>query len=406
MMNERYSVLAAVMTLSLGAAATTNYMAAALSPYAGSGALPGAVSVLVSGEREEIACLGYADYATKRPITLDSTFMQCSQTKGFCGVTMAKLIEEGKVGLDDPVAKYLPEFQRLWVKASETNGVMTLKEAEHALTIRMCLNHTGGFPFECSAKNPAIRGGGWSGGAPIRQVAAIAAASPLLFEPGTSCQYSNTGIDIAAAVIETVTGMRWEDYLQASVLDPLGMKDTTFWPTAEQLSRQIEFYELVPGGEPVYVYERDWQQRPYNGRHVFASAGAGLWTTVRDQLRFYRMLMNLGLGDNGVRILREETVRKYLAASTRAPELMAKFGGYSMGLAVTGEGTEDSWFGHGGAWGTNCMVNYRRKELKLWVWQYCGGQAGWGAEKDAAEKAFFAEELANASADEYTGRTE
>ena len=72
-----------------------------------------------------------------------------------------------------------------------------------------------------------MRGGGWSGGAPIRQVASIAAASPLMFEPGTRDLYSNTGIDIGAAVVEAITGMRWEQYLKQEVLEPLGIEYRT-----------------------------------------------------------------------------------------------------------------------------------------------------------------------------------
>ena len=134
--------------------------------------------------------------------------------------SIAKLVEEGRISLDDPVAKYLPEFNDLWVLDGEKDGVKTLHKAKNVLTVRMVLNHTGGFPFECSAKRSDVRGGGWSGGAPLRQVASIAAGSPILFEPGTKTTYSNTGIDIGAAVVEVVTGMKWEDYLKKEVLDP------------------------------------------------------------------------------------------------------------------------------------------------------------------------------------------
>ena len=83
----------------------TTYMADALAPYIESGELPGVVSMLYSDGVTETACLGYADVAKKRKITADDVYMQCSQTKGFCGVTIAKLVEEGKIDLDDPVSK-------------------------------------------------------------------------------------------------------------------------------------------------------------------------------------------------------------------------------------------------------------------------------------------------------------
>lgn len=379
----------------------TTFAQEALQQYVDSGRLPGAISVLYNNGIQETCCIGYADPRTKRPITMDDAFMQCSQTKGFCGVTIAKLVEEGKISLDDPVSKYLPEFSTLWVLDGKTDSTMTLHKAENVLTVRMCLNHTGGFPFECSAKRKDVRGGGWSGGAPIRQVASIAAESPIMFEPGTKALYSNTGIDIGAAVVETVTGMKWEKYLKETVLDPLGMKDTWFWPTDKQIENKIELFNIKDGQPSEWLEENPWEQRPYNDSHVFASAGAGLWSTANDQLKFYKMLMNLGVGDNGVRILKEETVKSILAVSTRP----AGLGDYSLGLTAPVVDSEDAWFGHGGAWGTNCVVNWHKKQLKLWVVQASSGKRFWGEAMAAAAEKFFNSEIDNSS-DAYVGRTE
>lgn len=379
----------------------TTFAQEALQQYVDSGRLPGAISVLYNNGIQETCCIGYADPRTKRPITMDDAFMQCSQTKGFCGVTIAKLVEEGKISLDDPVSKYLPEFSTLWVLDGKTDSTMTLHKAKNVLTVRMCLNHTGGFPFECSAKRKDVRGGGWSGGAPIRQVASIAAESPIMFEPGTKALYSNTGIDIGAAVVETVTGMKWEKYLKETVLDPLGMKDTWFWPTDKQIENKIELFNIKEGQPSEWLEENPWEQRPYNDSHVFASAGAGLWSTANDQLKFYKMLMNLGVGDNGVRILKEETVKSLLAVSTRP----AGLGDYSLGLTAPVVDSEDAWFGHGGAWGTNCVVNWHKKQLKLWVVQASSGKRFWGEAMAAAAEKFFNTEIDNSS-DAYVGRTE
>ncbi len=381
----------------------TTYVRDAIKPYVERGELPGAVSILYNNGVKEVACVGYADVANGRRITADDVYMQCSQTKGFCGVTIAKLVEEGKIKLDDPVSDYLPEFKTLWIEEkSGEDGVRKLVRAKNVLTIRMCLNHTGGFPFEISAKQGNIKGGGWSGGAPLRQTAAIAAASPILFEPGTNVRYSNTGIDIGAAVVEIVTGMKWEDYLKREVLDPLGMKSTSFKPTDKQLQTQVEMYECREGRPAAWKYDNGMEQRPYNDEHVFASAGAGLWTTANDQYKFYKMLMNLGVGDNGARILKEETVKSILATSTRPGNL--KDPNYSLGLSAPLVDNEDAWFGHGGAWGTNCMVNWHKKQLKLWAVQLNGGPRPWEKAKDAAANAFFNETIDNSGADAYTGR--
>ena len=378
----------------------TDYAVQALRPYVESGQLPGAISVFYKDGVQETCCIGYADVEAKRPIDMDNSFMQCSQTKGFCGVTIAKLVEEGKISLDDPVSKYLHEFKTLWVEVVKSDDVRVLQKAKNVLTIRMVMNHTGGFPFEISAKRGDVRGGGWSGGAPIRQVASIAAASPLLFEPGTAIRYSNTGIDIGAAIVEVVTGMKWEEYLKKEVLDPLGMKSTWFWPTDKQIKNKIELYTYKDNAPAEWCEEKPNQQRPYNDSHVFASAGAGLWTTANDQLKFYKMLMNLGVGDNGVRILKEETVKALLTCSTR-PE---KMDGYSLGLKAPVKDNEDAWFGHGGAWGTNCMVNWHKKQLKMWVVQKAGGKQPWVSEVNKAAEKFFSQSIDTSGIDAYTGR--
>ena len=379
----------------------TTYALDAMRPYLESGEFPGGISIFYKDGVQETCCIGYSDVAAKRKITLEDCYMQCSQTKGFCGVSVAILVERGLLSLDDPVSRYLPEFATLWVLDSDTDSLKTLRKARNTLTVRMCLNHTGGFPFDISAKNPAVRGGGWSGGCPLRQTATVAAASPIAFEPGTAMSYSNAGIDIAAAVVEVVTGMKWEKFLQKEVLDPLGMKSTTFWPTDRQLKKKVELYCTRTGQKAEWLEENGFQQRPYNDSHVFPSAGAGLWTTASDQLKFYKMLMNLGVGDNGVRILREETVRNLLAVSSRP----ARLGGYSLGLQAPVVDAEDEWFGHGGAWGTECYVNWHKKYLVLWVEQLSDSERPWYLARQQAQQAFFDHDFGTHTDGSYTGRT-
>ena len=377
----------------------TTFAQDALQKYVDSGELPGAINVFYKDGVQETCCLGYADADAKRAITLDDVYMQCSQTKGFCGVTVAKLVEEGKISLDDPVSKYLPEFKGLTVRVEEKDGAYRVVPAKQVLTVRMCLNHTGGFAFELPNYQAM---GGWSRRMPLRSVAAVAAATPLLFEPGTDVRYSNVGIDIGAAIVEQVSGMRWECYLKKNVLDPLGMTSSGFRPTDDQLAGKVEMYDVKGGEKAKWRLQNPSMQRPYGDDRVFASAGAGLWTCVRDQLKFYKMLMNLGVGENGVRILKEETVKSILATSTRPAGL--KDPNYSLGLRAPIQDGENEWFGHGGAWGTNCMVNWHKRQLKLWAVQFCGGPRPWDNDRNAAADKFFNATLDNSGADAYTGR--
>ncbi len=247
----------------------TDFAEKALVPYVEKGELPGAISIFCKDGVQEVACIGYSDVEKKRKINLDNVFMQCSQTKGFCGVTVAILVEEGKLNLDDPVSKYLPEFGELWVQESNSNGVRRLVKAKNVLTVRQVMNHTGGFAFELPSYKEM---GGWSRRMPLRSVAAMAAAIPLQFEPGTKIRYSNVGIDIGAAIVEIISGQRWEDFLKARVLDPLEMKNSGFWPTDEQLANKIEMYDVKGGVVAKWRKQNASMARPYNDDRIFSSA--------------------------------------------------------------------------------------------------------------------------------------
>lgn len=368
-------------------ASGTTFAADALKRYVDSGELPGFISVFYKKGVQETVCLGWANVEKKMPITMDNPFMQCSQTKGFCGVTIAMLVEEGKISLDDPVSKYLPEFKSLKVRDKNK----ALVPAKNVLTIRMVMNHTGGFPFEIPTK---VKKGWCALG--LRDSAKEAAANPLLFEPGTQVRYSNTGIDIGAAIVEVVSGKPWEVFLKERLFEPLGMKNTTFQPTDGMLANSIAMYAVARGKKAVFKEYDNWMPTPHNGPTVFPSAGAGLWTTANDQLKFYKMLMNLGVGENGVRILKEETVKKLLATSTRPKKL----GAYSLGL-VLGRNV----MGHGGAWGTKCNVDWQKKQLTLFVVQVVTKSRFWIKDINNAANKFFQSNFDSSGTDAYTGRT-
>ena len=396
-MKNLYKIPRVLLSLNLLVCACkqeTHIVEQALKPHVESGNLPGAISVLIDekANKQDIACVGFANVDEKRQISMDQMFMQCSQTKGFCGVTIAMLVEEGKISLDEPVSKYLPEFKEMKVLVKDKEGKVQLVPAKNQITIRMVMNHTAGFPFEIPSKKVK----GWPG-LSLRDTSKEAASEPLLFEPGTKSQYSNTGIDIGAAVIEVVTKQPWDVFLKERVLLPLGMKNTTFNPTDEQLKNHISMYKISKGKAPEFTLFNNWMPLPHNGPTVFPSAGAGLWTTANDQLKFYKMLMNLGVGDNGVRILKEDTVKNLLATSTRPQSL----GSYSLGLNVAGNG----WFGHGGAWNTNCKVNWKNKQLQLWVVQLLNTKDGnWQKDYNKAVDDFF-KGKAEKGEDKYVGRT-
>ena len=334
----------------------------AVQPYVDGGQCAGLVSILYNKGVCEVGCIGWADRERRRPMTLDSMYMIASQSKGICGIAAAILIEEGKLDLEDPVSKYLPDYTNLtvWATVSDSAGkrIQTPVPVKHTMTVRNLLTHTAGFSFS----SPVSRKVGWTR-VPIRVNAAIGATYPLAYEPGTRFAYSNFGIDVAAAVVEVVSGARIEEFLRGRIFQPLGMKDTTFWPTEEQLGRAMMPY-YVGRDNPAYRIEgRPTMPKPYNGPDVFPSLGAGLWSSPRDLVKFYKMLLNRGVGDNGARILKAETVMELLEKDQIPATAVVKENyRYSLGLQVDGA---SGWYGHGGAWTTDCRINPREDKLKF-----------------------------------------
>lgn len=329
---------------------------AALKPYVDRLEIPGYVSVLVDGDREEWVADGWRDIASRKPISRDSLFRICSQTKGIVGAAAAKLVVEGKLSLDDPVSKYLPEFAKLERIAGEKDGAKTVVPVKNTLTVRDCLSHTGGFPFETKVSSAL----GWCG-APLRVAAAAGAATPLLFEPGTSWKYSNAGLDVAGAVVEKVTGEKIEQHLKRVFFDPLGMKDTTFHPTAKQLERLVSMYYVETNKTCRHMPKYRPLSEPYDSPERGASCGAGLFSTPRDMLEFYRMLAFGGLSRDGKRILPEKAITELLAVKQTPPGVKTA---YSLGMFVEG-----AWFGHDGALKTAALLEPKRHAVWLWMMQ-------------------------------------
>ena len=328
---------------------------AALKPYVERMEIPGYVSVLIDGEQEEWVADGWRDVASRKPMAKDSLFRICSQTKGIVGAAAAKLVVEGKLSLDDPVSKYLPEFAKL-ERMVEANGTKTLVPVKNTPTLRDCLSHTGGFPFETKV-SAAL---GWNG-APLRVAAAAGAATPLLFEPGTSWKYSNAGLDVAGAVLEKMTGEKIESHLQRVFFDPLGMKDTSFHPTAEQLKRLVSMYYVETNKTCRHMPKYRPLAEPYDSPERGASCGAGLFSTPRDILEFYRMLAFGGVSRDGRRIMPEKAITELLAVKQTPAEVKTS---YSLGMFVEG-----SWFGHDGALKTAALLEPKRHAVWLWMMQ-------------------------------------
>lgn len=332
-------------------------LTAGLRPYVDDKVLAGAVTLVVDKDKVlEAGTVGWADVAAKKPMTQDAMFWIASMSKPITATAFMMLVDEGKVSLDDPVEKYLPEFKGQMVVAERDKEHVLLKKPKHPITVRNVLSHTSGLPFKSAVENPTLDM------LPLRVAVLSYAAQPLEFEPDTKYQYSNAGINTAARIIEVISGMSYEDFMQQRLFDPLGMKDTTFWPSEAQEKRIALSYkpnqdktdiEAVPVSQLHYpLHERIRQPMP----------AGGLYSTAADVAKFCQMLLNGGQM-NGKRYISEAAL-KQLQTKQTAEGLTA----YSLGYSLNGTA-----FGHGDAHATNMTIDYGKGIAMVFMVQHTGG---------------------------------
>ena len=341
--------------------------------------LAGAVALVANKDRVlSVTTVGFADIEAKRPMTEDAVFWIASQSKAMTAVAVLMLVDEGKIALDDPVEKYLPEFKGQRVAGPkpdakpEAKGKKKGKEAEakspllpepepvaaiHPITIREVLSHVSGLPFKSEEEKPTLDG------LPLAAAVKTYAKAPLATQPGTKYQYSNAGINTAARVLEVVSGMAYEDFMQKRLFGPLGMKDTTFWLGAEQVTRLAKTYKPDPTKKNLELGSLSQLQADLTDRqHRFPMPAGGLFSTAKDVSQFCRMLLNGGELD-GRRYI---STKSFEALSVRQTPLNIKQD-YSFGLNVSPDG-----FGHGGAQATGMEVRIKDGLVLVWMVQHQG----------------------------------
>jgi CubicO group peptidase (beta-lactamase class C family) len=352
-------------------------IAATLQPYVDNHSLAGAVTLVADRNKVlSLEAIGYADVAAGKPMATDSLFWIASQSKPITAAALMMLVDEGKVKLDDPVEKYLPEFRGQWMAIEQDKDHILLRKPEHPVTVRHVLSHTSGLPFKSAMEEPTLDL------LPLRDAVRSYAMTPLQSEPGTRYQYSNAGINTAGRIIEVVSGMSYEDFLDKRLLGPLEMKDTTFWPTEEQLKRLAKTYR--PSADKSGLEETTIGQLryPLSDRKRQPMPAGGLFSTAQDVSNFCRMMLNGGTFD-GKRILSEEAVGQMTTKQT-ADSVKDNYGlGWS-----TGGGS----FSHGGALSTNMTIDTKNGLITVFLVQHAGfpGKGGdsAGAFRKAAEQRF------------------
>lgn len=345
-----------------------------LAPFVQREELAGAVALVANKEKVlSVTAVGFADIEAKKPMAADAVFWIASQSKGMTAAAVMMLVDEGKLSLDDPVEKYLPEFKEQKVAAGKGAPVARVR----SITIRDLLSHVSGLPFKSAEEQPTLDG------LPLAVAVRTYAKAPLVTQPGAKYQYSNAGINTAARVLEVVSGMAYEEFMQKRLFDPLGMKDTTFWPDAGQVARLALTYKpdaakkkLVRGG--LTQLQADLTDR----KHRFPMPAGGLFSTAQDVSRFCRMLLNGG----------ELAGRRYLSAASvqalsarQTPKDMKE--SYGLGFAVGPD-----FFGHGGAQATGMEIRTKDGLVLVWMVQHQGfpgkGAQAQGEFKKAAVKEF------------------
>jgi CubicO group peptidase (beta-lactamase class C family) len=318
-----------------------------LQPLIENHTIAGAVTLVATKDRIlYLQAAGYRDLLEKAAMPANAMFWIASTSKPMTVTAFMMLVDEGKVRLDDPVEKYLPEFHGQMVKVASDDKAQDgpvapgaqassqLVPASHPILVREILSHTSGLPFKSSAQPSALDT------LSLKDSVLSFAAEPLIFQPGTSYSYSNEGIDTAARIIEVVSGLPYEKFMQERLFDPLGMKDTTFWPDDEQMARLAETYKLDPKTNDLVKVQISQLTYPLNDReHRFPMPAGGLFSTAADVSKFCQMILNGG-AVNGVRYISHAS----LHAMTSVQNHGMKKTDYGFGWFVS-----QNAIGHGGA---------------------------------------------------------
>jgi CubicO group peptidase (beta-lactamase class C family) len=350
--------LALSVTLCLGQSAFADEpklpgVGAAMQEMVAKNEIAGAVTVVVTKDNVlHLESTGLADVAAKRAMTPDTLFWIASMTKPITGTAILLLQDEGKLNVADPVAKYLPEFANLKTPSGKPAN----------LTIAQILTHTSGLG---EAGGPALKDA-----KTLADLVPLWLAAPMQYEPGEKWRYTQSGINAASRIVEVVSGQTFDVFLQKRLFDPLGMKDTTFYPTDAQHARLAPGYAKNNGAlspVPPREFYEGTRNRPPQGN-------GGLYSTPRDYARFCQMLLGGGSLD-GHRILSAEAL-KFLA-TPQTPDAMPV--GFFQNSPLGNLGANYGWgigtsilrtphegvaamlspgsFGHGGAWGTQAWCD-------------------------------------------------
>jgi methyl acetate hydrolase len=256
--------------------------------------IPAASAMVATAEKTTYAgTFGTRDSASGMLVTTNSIFRIASMTKPITTVAALQLVEREKLTLDEPVSRHLTELENLQVLEGfdKETGKPILRPARKPVTLRRLLTHTSGFAYPTWDEN-LLR---------YTEKIGMARVTPLVFEPGTRWEYG-TNLDWTGRLVEAVSGQTLEDYFQKNILQPLGMRDTSFILAEEKFERLVGDYSRQADGSL-----KENPRKPPAPPKSF-NGGGGLYSTAPDYVRFMQMILRRGRGDAGQQILRAKTI--------------------------------------------------------------------------------------------------
>ena len=332
-------------------------IAKSLVPFVQKHELAGAVVVVANKDKVlSMETVGYADVPKQVPMKADAVFWIASMSKPITATALMMLVDEGKVNLDDPVEKYLPEFKGQMVIAEKDDNHVLLKKPKHPITVRNVLSHTSGLPFKSAVEEPTMDM------LTLQKAVRTYAAAPLLHEPDSKYLYSNAGINTAARIIEVVSGMPYEVFMDLRIFQPLGMKDTTFWPQKEQLKRLVTPHKPNAKKDGLETTTINQLTYPLDSALRQPMPAGGLFSTAADVTRFCQMILNGGEW-NGKRYVSAAAIAEMGKRQTPA-ELKESYG--------LGWSSAPNEFGHGGALATNMTIHKDKGLVTVYMVQHQG----------------------------------
>ena len=328
------------------------------------GVLSGAVTLVQRhGAVASLEAVGWADIEAKKPMRPDTIFQVMSMTKPFVGTAIMMLADDGRLSVNDPVEKHIPEFRgQMVVVSRNADGTVLMKKPVRPVTIFDLMTHTSGMaylpPTGIGELNTTMD-------RTLADAVLLYSQMPLEFEPGGKWQYSNLGIAILGRIIEVCSGIPFEKFLETRIFQPLGMKDSHFFLPAEKHARLAAIYKKGPNGlikagnETLGGYALNFRKGA-----KYSAPEWGLYSTAQDLAAFYQMLLS-----GGKKLISKSAID----AMTRKQTGDLRSGHMpNTAFGLTWEVIEDprgelaylstGTFGHGGAFGTHGWVD-RKKDL-------------------------------------------